>query len=139
MTTTLLQVCQELAKAADKGIEKKLHTYDYIKDFSHFPGVVIIPKQADFGSAFEQANDVWLFDLYLLVSTKQGDQLAQNELRELCDGHGPNSIRRAIQDNAQLTPDTVAWVFGLKNYSSKFQFNETPHVGALLQVKVQFI
>lgn len=138
--STLLDICEGLERAIQNGTEMKLHTYDYVKDLGHLPGVVIVPDKADFMNAFNQGSDEWFFNLFVLVSTKEGDKLAQNRLRELCDSHGPNSIRRAIADDNMLgTTDLVAFVYGLKGYAGKFQWNTAPHLGAVLQVKVQYV
>lgn len=137
--STLVQICKGLRDTIKQGVATDLHMYDYVKDFNHFPAVAIVPDKADFQTTFNRASDEWFFNLFILVSTQAGDQLAQNQLRALCDGYGPDSVRSAIADNYSLgLPDVVANVYGLKGYGGKFQWNDTDHVGAILLVKVQY-
>lgn len=139
--STLVDICKGLEGVIERGVATKLFVYDYVKSTGDLPAVIIVPDKADFMNAFGQGSDEWFFNVFVLVSTKAGDRLAQNQLRALCDSHGPDSIRRAIADEPQLgATDLVAFAYGLKGYSGKFQWNENnPHVGALIQVKVQYV
>lgn len=129
-----------MAKVINKGVDQNIIVYDYIKDLGHSPTVIIMPDKATFENAFERASDEWLFNLCVVVDTKAGDDLAQATLRDLCDGHGPNSIRRAIADDPRLgLPDVIATVYGLKGYSGKFPWNDMPHIGAILLTKVRIV
>lgn len=141
MTSSLLDITRGFASTINKGVEMSdLHCYDYVRDLDHSPTVIILPDKANFENAFDSGSDEWMFNLCIVVNKSKGDQLAQVQLRELCDGHGPNSIRRAIVDDPRLgLPDVFATVYGLKGYGGKYPWNDNPHLGAIVLAKARLV
>lgn len=115
----------------------KLRVYREVEDVVETPAVVALPRKADFAGAMQRGLDTWEFDLYVLVSRRDGGY-AQQELDQYITGDGPRSIRQALYDHPTLgLPDTDAFVKGVEGYGGNFQVARIQHVGAILKVTVR--
>lgn len=125
-----------LADTIENGVENEINVYQNIPDIFQFPACIIRPDSADFAGTFGRDDDVWKFDLFLIVGRADTANAAEL-LDEFVSGSGPSSIRAAIWNNHTLgLSDTVSFVRSVKGYGGGFETAKTRHIGAVLKVEV---
>lgn len=134
--SSLAQIRKALADTIEQHVQGEIFVYQNVRDLFQFPAVVIRPDSADFAGAMKRGDDVWKFDLYVVVGRSDTDN-AQTLLDDWVSGGGLNSIRQAIDDNDSLgLDDTTAFVRGLKGYGGDFETARVRHIGAILKVEI---
>lgn len=114
----------------------ELNMYQNVPDRINTPGVIVKPHTAKFLGAMARADDLWRFDVYVVVS-RTDTESAQENLDEYLASTGPNSIRQAIFETPDLgLGDCQADVVGLTEYGGEYRAARTDYMGAILRVEV---
>lgn len=136
---SLEAVRNALGQTINNYVSGELFVYGHVEEFGEVPAVIIEPDVADFQGAFARGLDEWIFNVYVLCSTKADSAYGQGLLDRLVSGSGPDSIRQVLHDHADLglQDGTDATVIGMKGYGGKFEWSKVGHVGAILKVLVR--
>jgi hypothetical protein len=132
--SSLANIRVALANVLDQEVEE-LNVYQNIPDVFQFPAAIIRPDGADFSGAMSRGDDVWKFDLFILVGRADIANSAEL-LDDFVSGSGLSSVRAAIEGNYQLLDDTSVFVRGVKAYGGGFETARTKHVGAVLKLEI---
>lgn len=133
--TSLGQIRQGLAETISAGISTDtLYTYGSVVESINLPAAVIEPSSGDFQITLSRGLDSFDFNIFVLVS-RADPVSSQALLDDLISGVGPDSIRRAIEDNPTLGLGDVVQtvVHGMKGYGGSLEGYGIPHIGAVLQ------
>lgn len=137
---SLTNIREGLAKAMDENVAPvfgdDVNVYQNIPDVLQFPALIIRPDSCDFAGTFGRDDDVWKFDLFIIVGRADVENAAEM-LDELTSGSGPSSVRTAIEDNHTLgLDDTEAFVRAVKAYGGSFETAKTRHIGAVMKLEI---
>jgi hypothetical protein len=134
--TALSTIRRALADVIENGVQEELNVYQNIPDIFQFPALIIRPDNADFAGAMQRGDDVWKFDLFLIVGRVDTTNAAEM-LDEFVSGSGTSSIRAAIENNYSLgLEDTTVFVRSMKGYGGGFETAKTRHIGAVIKVEI---
>lgn len=134
--TALSKIRLALADTIENGVQNEINMYQNIPDIFQFPACIIRPEGCDYAGAFSRGDDVWKFDLFLIVGRVDTANAAEL-LDEFVSGSGESSIRAAIENNYSLgLEDTSAFVRAIKGYGGGFETAKTRHIGAVIKVEI---
>lgn len=134
--TSLANIRTALAETIESYVLDELYIYQNVPDVLQFPALIIRPDSADFAGAMSHGDDMWKFDLYVVVGKADSADAAE-KLDEFVTSGGLSAIRSAIDDNYTLgLTDTTVFVRGVKNYGGGFETARTRHIGAILKIEI---
>lgn len=129
--TTLAQV-RDLIKNTLKANIANLVTHDTVPTQTQVPAVIVVPVKAVKSSFRRGGFDEFHLDV-LIVSSQLDSGVAQTRLDNLIDG--PNSVPEVLFTNP-LADDLALFVDAMSGYGGGYNIGGTPHLGAVLRVRV---
>lgn len=139
MARTLTEIRNGLANTINGKTSVYLNTYAFVPDTGNLPALVIEPVSVMYEGAMGRHSDVWDFNVFVLIS-RNDMRSAQELLDALVAGSGPDSIRQIIEEHDDLglgEDDSVtASVYAMHGYGGAFEWAGTPHIGAIIKVRV---
>lgn len=136
---TMAAIRDAIANTIKQYTTTELYTYTFAEEFGETPAIIVEPDIADYQGAFDRGLDEWVFNVYVLCSTKVSSRYGQGLLDKLVSGSGPESIRDILDKHPDLglTDGTDASLESMRGYGGKFEWSQVPHVGAILKVRVR--
>jgi hypothetical protein len=137
VTPTLAEI-RAAFKATMEVAIPDLTVYDIVPDTVNLPCVYVLPSTATYDFSLRAPEDVWIFDLNVLVS-KGDSEIAQNTLDEFISSSGDNSIRAAVlrfQDLGLQRRGVRAHITGMSGYGGQFAAAGIDNIGATLRLEV---
>jgi hypothetical protein len=135
--SSLAKIKQALADTIEEHItSEELNVFTYIPDLIQTPAVCIDVHMSKFDGAMARGDDMWRFNLYIVV--QRGDaENSQSNLDDFLESAGPRSIREAIFNKPDLgLDDCQAFVTGVHEYGGGYRDARIDVVGAVLRVDV---
>lgn len=134
---TLTEIRKALAKTIKANVAQPLHAYETVEEIVNAPCIMVEPNRADFEGAFQRGMHTWEMYVFVLASRAPGSANGQYLLDQMVSGSGPNSVAQILYDHPDLgLPGVDAQCYGMKGYGGSFEWAKVPHVGAILQVRV---
>ncbi len=135
--SSLANIKKALAETIEEHVtSEEVNVFTYIPDLIQTPAVCIDPHMSKFDGAMARGDDMWRFNLYIVV--QRGDaENSQEELDDFLESAGPRSIREAIFKKPDLgLDDCQAFVSGVHEYGGGYRDARIDVVGAILRVDV---
>jgi hypothetical protein len=135
--SSLANIKQALADTIEEHVtSEELNVFTYIPDLIQTPAVCIDVHMSKFDGAMARGDDMWRFNLYIVV--QRGDaENSQSNLDDFLESAGPRSIREAIFKKPDLgLDDCQAFVSGVHEYGGGYRDARIDVVGAVLRVDV---
>jgi hypothetical protein len=135
--SSLRQIKQALADTIEAAVTaEELNVYTYIPDLIQTPAVCIDPHNSDFTGAMARGDDMWRFNVYVVVQRTDAEE-SQDFLDGLLDSDGPSSVRGAIFAKPDLgLSDCQAFVTSMHEYGGGYRDARIDVIGAVLRVDV---
>lgn len=134
--SSLAKLRKALADTIEDHVTQELNYYQNVPDLIQAPAIIIEPHMSKFDGAMMRGDDMWRFNVYLVVNRGDADA-SQELLDEMLEPAGPNSVREAIFLNPTLgLDDTQAFVSGMHEYGGGYRAARVDVYGAILRVDV---
>jgi hypothetical protein len=135
--SSLAKIKQALADTIEEFVTaEELNVFPYIPDLIQTPAVCIDVHMAKFDGAMARGDDMWRFNVYVVVQRGDADN-SQENLDGFLESAGPRSIREAIFTKPDLgLDDCQAFVSGVHEYGGGYRDARIDVVGAILRVDV---
>lgn len=135
--SSLANLKQALADTIEEHVtSEEINVFTYIPDLIQTPAVCIEPHMSKFDGAMSRGDDMWRFNIYIVVQRTNAED-AQDNLDAFLESAGPRSIREAIFNKPDLgLEDTQAFVSGMHEYGGGYRDARIDVIGAVLRVDV---
>lgn len=139
---SLARLKQALADTIESHVtSEELNVFTYIPDLIQTPAICIDVHTSKFDGAMARGDDMWRFNLYIVVQRSDAEE-SQSNLDDFLESTGPRSIREAIFNNPSLGVDedqhgfVQAFVSGVHEYGGGYRDARIDVIGAVLRVDV---
>jgi hypothetical protein len=134
--SSLANLRKALGETIENHISQEINIYQNVPDLIQAPAILIEPHMSRFDGAMARGDDMWRFNVYIVVNRGESDS-SQELLDEFLESAGPNSVREAIFKNPTLgLDDTEAFVSSMHEYGGGYRAARVDVMGAILRVDI---